>query len=151
MEFDRIDEIIDGYERDQSKLVQILLDVQVETRWLPPELLQHISERLNLPLAQLYHVASFYKTFHLEPRGRNVLAVCVGTACHVRGAQRILDKASEILEIPPDTTTADEEFSLDTVNCLGCCALGPVVVMNGETHGKIQVSQVEELLSNREE
>ncbi len=148
MEFDLIDEIIDGYKCDQSKLVQIFLDVQIKTRWLSPETLKHISDRLNLPLSQLYHVASFYKAFHLEPRGRNVLAVCVGTACHVRGAQRILDKASEIIGTPPDSTTADEKFSLDTVNCLGCCALGPVVVMNGETHGKVQVSQVEELLRN---
>ena len=148
MELGRIDEIIDGYEGDPSKLLQILIDIQIESRWLPAEILSHVSRRLNLPLTQIYHVATFYKTFHMTPRGRHVFAVCVGTACHVRGATRIVDKASEIIGIKPDQTTPDEKFSLDTVNCLGCCALGPVAVLNGETHGKLPVSKVDELLSS---
>ena len=148
MELGRIDEIIDGYEGDPSKLLQILIDIQIESRWLPPDILSHVSKRLNLPLTRIYHVATFYKTFHMTPRGRHVFAVCVGTACHVRGATRIVDKASEIIGIKPDQTTPDEKFSLDTVNCLGCCALGPVAVLNGETHGKLPVSKVDELLSS---
>ena len=148
MELGLIDEIIDGYEAEPSKLLQILIDIQIESRWLPAEILSHVSKRLNLPLTQIYHVATFYKTFHMTPRGRHVFAVCVGTACHVRGATRIVDKASEIIGIKPDQTTPDEKFSLDTVNCLGCCALGPVAVLNGETHGKLPVSKVDELLSS---
>ncbi|HEY32452.1 MAG TPA: NAD(P)H-dependent oxidoreductase subunit E [Dehalococcoidia bacterium] len=128
------DEIIDKYKGDKSSLIQVLLDIQHENRWLPRDALMRASQRLGIPLSQIYHVATFYKAFSLMPRGRHSVSVCLGTACQVRGAPRLLDKVTEKLEIEPGETSEDMRFSLETVNCLGCCALGPVMVVDGEYH-----------------
>lgn len=130
-----IDEIVGRYRGDRSALIQILLDIQREYHWLPKEALLRLSERLGVPLNQIYHIATFYKAFSLVPRGRHLVMVCMGTACHVRGSPRLLDKVRDMLKIKPDETSSDMRFTLTTVNCLGCCALGPVVVVNGEYHG----------------
>jgi len=133
-ELAQIDKIVDKYGGDKNALIQVLLDIQRENNWLPKEALMWVSQKLEVPLSQIYHIATFYKAFSLVPRGRHSIAVCMGTACHVRGAPRLLDRATETLKIEPGETTEDMKFSLDTVNCLGCCAIGPVVAIDDEYH-----------------
>lgn len=120
---------------DKSALIQMLLDIQRENRWLSREALVGVSEKLDLPLSQIYHVCTFYKAFSLVPQGRHSISVCVGTACHVRGAPRLLDNVTRTLGVKPGETTKDMQFTLNTVNCLGCCALGPVMVIDDEYYG----------------
>lgn len=148
MDNDRIDQIIDKYEGDPSSLIQILLDIQSENRWLPKRALVKVSERLNVPLNQIKHIVTFYKAFSLVPRGRHEIHVCVGTACHVRGAPRVLDTIQDRIGIKPGETDNDLKFSLETVNCVGCCALGPVMVIDGEYHGKMAPAKSEDVLKN---
>jgi NADH-quinone oxidoreductase subunit E len=126
----RIDAIIDSYGGKRSALIQILLDVQKENKWLPEKYLQHIADQLKAPLSQVYQVATFYKAFSLKKRGRHVVTVCMGTACHVRGAPSLLDRISQKLGVKAGATTGDDRFSLLTVNCMGCCALGPVMAID---------------------
>ena len=116
----------------REELVQILLDIQKDVRWLPSEVIRLVGERLGVPYSYVYRVATFYAHFSLHPRGRHNVCVCVGTACHVRGAPKLLDRVQNELGIKPGQTTRDEKFSLTTANCLGCCALGPVLVADGE-------------------
>ncbi len=146
-----VDEIVGKYgSHNKSALIQILLDIQREHRWLPREALISVSEKLGVPLPQIYHIATFYKAFSLVPKGRHEVVVCMGTACHVRGSRRILERAQQILDIAPGETTPDLKFSLEAVNCLGCCALGPVMVVDGKYHGKLPFSKVEEILQSYE-
>ena len=147
-EMERVDQIVDRYADEEGALIQILLDVQREYNWLPKEALMRVSERLGIPVSRTYRVASFYKAMSLNPIGRHLVSVCLGTACHVRGGPRILDKASQVLGIRDGETTADQNFTLQRVNCLGCCALGPVMVVDGEAYGKLGLSNVEEVLTN---
>lgn len=123
---------IDRHGASREELVQILLDVQNEIRWLPREVIELVARRLGIPVSYVYRVATFYAHFSLVPRGRHSVCVCVGTACHVRGAPKLLDRVEGELGIRPGGTTPDEKFSLTTANCLGCCALGPVMVADGE-------------------
>ena len=126
------DPIIDRYGAKRESLVQILLDVQKELRWLPRNVLKRVAGRLSVPLAEVYNVATFYKHFSLVPQGRHQMSVCVGTACHVRGANQLLNRVTTVVGVAPGETSGDEKFSLQTVNCVGCCALGPVMVVDGE-------------------
>ncbi|MHB8763725.1 MAG: NADH-quinone oxidoreductase subunit NuoE family protein [Deferrisomatales bacterium] len=142
----RVDQIIDGYGANKEKLVQILLDVQDEQRWLPKDVLHRVSQRLEVPLAYVYNVATFYKHFSLVPKGRHSLAVCVGTACHVRGAEKLVDRVTQAVGVKPGDTTRDEKFSVTTVNCLGCCALGPVMVADEEYLTNPTAKQLEDLV-----
>jgi len=148
VELDKVDEIIDGYVGEEGILIQLLLDIQSELNWIPKEVLERISERLKIPVSQIYRIASFYKAMSLTPRGRHIVNVCLGTACHVRGGQRIMDRAKELLGIKEGETTPDMKFTLERVNCLGCCALGPVVVVDGEYHGKVAPAKVEKTLKS---
>ena len=145
---DRVDQIVDKYVAGEGVLIQVLLDMQREYNWLPPDVLKQISQRIKIPLSQVYRVASFYKAFSLTPRGRHVVNVCMGTACHVRGSPRILERVEQVLKIKPGETTQDQRCTLETVNCLGCCALGPVMVIDGEYHGKLPLAGVEEILTS---
>jgi NADH-quinone oxidoreductase subunit E len=145
---EKLDEIIDRYAGEEGALIQLLLDVQAELRWIPREAIERISEKLSLPVSQIYRVASFYKVMSLKPRGEHVVQVCLGTACHVRGGPRIMDKAREVLKIGPGETTPDMKFTLERVNCLGCCALGPVIVVDGNYHGKMVPGRAEEVLKS---
>ncbi|MDY6908147.1 MAG: NADH-quinone oxidoreductase subunit NuoE [Chloroflexota bacterium] len=149
-EIDKVDEIVERYTGEEGVLIQVLLDVQREYNWLPKEAIARISERMGIPITQVYRVASFYKAMSLTPVGRHVVSVCLGTACHVRGAPKVLDKVEEVLGLGPGETSEDMKFTLDTVNCLGCCALGPVMVVDGEYYGKLPVSKVSEILDNYE-
>jgi NADH-quinone oxidoreductase subunit E len=134
-----------------ASLISVLEQVQARYRYLPREAMILVSERLGIPLSQVYSVATFYNAFSLEPRGRHELCVCVGTACHVRGARRVLTRLEEHLGIKPGETTSDWNYSLDTVHCLGACALGPIVVVDGEYFGHMHVKKVDQLLARIEQ
>jgi NADH-quinone oxidoreductase subunit E len=136
---------------DSNALMAILEEVQDCHRYLPRDVLILISERLGIPLSQVYSVTTFYNAFSLERRGRHEICVCVGTACHVRGAQRVLTRLEENLGITPGETTSDWNYSLDTVYCLGACALGPIVVVDGEYLGQMDVRKVDESLARIEQ
>ena len=150
MDIGRIDQIIDKHGCKDSSLIQILINIQSENHWLPKEVLERVSERLAVPMNQIQHITTFYKSFSLVPKGRHEVHVCMGTACHVRGAQRVLDTVEELTGIKPGETDVDLKFSLETVNCIGCCALGPVMVVDGEYHGNLAASQLEDVLKTYE-
>jgi NADH-quinone oxidoreductase subunit E len=141
------DRIIDEYKGDKSALIQILLGIQREKRWLPRDVLISVCEKLGVPISQAYRIATFYKAFSLSPQGRHQVAVCMGTACHVRGAPRLLDRVIEAINIDPGETSSDQRFSLETVNCLGCCALGPVMVVDGDYHSNPARKELEAIVS----
>jgi len=150
MDNGRIDQIIDKHESAASSLIQVLLEIQSENHWLPREALTRVSERLDVPLTRVQHIATFYKAFSLVPKGRHAVHICTGTACHVRGAQRVLDAVQETAGIKPGETDLEMRFSLETVNCLGCCALGPVMEINGKTYGKISPAETAAVLQKYE-
>lgn len=150
MEIDKIDRIIDKHQGEASSLIQILLDIQSENLWLPKEALERVCEKLKVPFTRVQHIATFYKAFSVVPKGRHKVHICMGTACHVRGATRILDTVQDLTGIKPGETDLDLKFSLETVNCLGCCALGPVMEVDGKTHGKMAPSKTADVLKNYE-
>ncbi|OGO04196.1 MAG: hydrogenase [Chloroflexi bacterium RBG_13_54_8] len=146
-----IEAIVDRYERDQGMLVSILQDIQTEYRYLPREVLEETSRIMGVPLSQVYSVATFFRAFSLTPRGRHLIKVCTGTACHVRGAVRVLEKVELDLGIKREETTSDLRFTLETVNCVGCCALGPMVIMDdNKYHGQLTSDKVSPLLAQYE-
>jgi NADH-quinone oxidoreductase subunit E len=136
---------------DGASLISVLEEIQAQYSYLPQEAMILVSERMGVPLSQVYSVATFYNAFSLERRGRHGICVCVGTACHVRGARRVLTRLEESLGIKPGETTSDWNYSLDTVHCLGACALGPIVVVDGEYSGQMHVRKVDELLARIEQ
>lgn len=146
-ELSKTDEILTRYQGDGSALIQALLELQRENRWLSEDTLKWVSRKLGVPLTQIYHVATFYKAFSLVPRGRHSVSVCLGTACQVRGAPRLLDKVMDTLGIRAGETSRDMQFSLDTVNCLGCCALGPVMVVDGEYHSNPSTEELKKIIA----
>jgi len=146
-ELAKADQAVDKHGGDKNALIQILLDIQRENNWLPKDILTRLSQKLDIPLTQIYHIATFYKAFSLVPKGRHAVLVCMGTACHVRGAPRLLDRITEFLNIRPGETSNDMRFSLNTVNCLGCCALGPVMVVDGEYHSNPPTKEMEKILA----
>ncbi len=143
---DKVDKIVDKYKRKKSALIGILQDIQSEYNYLPKEALLHLKKSLDVSLIQIYGIATFYKSFSLKPRGKHLINVCLGTACHVRGAVRILEKIERSLTIKSGRTTKDFMFTLETVNCLGACALGPLMVVNGEYFGKMTSAKVDKIL-----
>jgi NADH-quinone oxidoreductase subunit E len=145
-----VDEIVAKYQGDKSALIQVLIEVQRQKHWLSKETLKQVSQRLGVALSQIYHIATFYKAFSLTPRGRHSVTVCLGTACQVRGAPRLMDNISQTLKINAGETSPDEQFSLDTARCLGCCAIGPVMVVDGEYYGKPSRKEVEQVISAKE-
>ncbi|HEX7401795.1 MAG TPA: NADH-quinone oxidoreductase subunit NuoE [candidate division Zixibacteria bacterium] len=138
--------IVDKYQGAGGALIAILQDVQVEYNYLPAEALKSVAERLNIPLISVYGIATFYKAFSLTPRGKHLITVCMGTACHVRGTKRILGEVQKRLGVKRGETTEDKQFTLETVNCLGCCAIGPVMVVDGEYFGQTTTAKVEPIL-----
>ena len=148
MDDDRIDEIINKHQGDAGSLIQVLLEIQSENRWLPKEVLEKVSKKLKVPLNRIQHIATFYKAFSLLPKGRHEIHICMGTACHIRGAPRVLDTVQNLVGIKPGETDLDFKFSLETLNCLGCCALGPVTVIDGEYHGQMTPAKAEDVLKN---
>jgi NADH-quinone oxidoreductase subunit E len=146
----KIDNILDKYPSDPSSLIQVLLEIQNELRWLPKHALAKVSKKLNVPLNRIQHITTFYKAFSLVPKGRHQIHVCTGTACHVRGARRVLEVVEGVTGLKPGLTDQDYKFSLETVNCVGCCALGPVMVIDGEYHGKMAPAKSEDVLKSYE-
>jgi len=146
--FGRIDKILEKHQHNRSNLIQILIDFQAEYNWLPKHVLIYAGEKINVPLTQVYNIASFYKFFTLEPRGKYQVVVCDGTACHVRGSINLLQRIVNILKINPGDTTQDYKFTLDTVNCLGCCALGPVMFFNKKYHSDPSTKELEKLFNS---
>jgi NADH-quinone oxidoreductase subunit E len=150
MELARVDEIVAKHHREPSALIQILLEIQAENRWLPKEALERVAEKLGVSLARIRHIATFYKAFSMVPKGRHQVHLCVGTACHVRGASRVLETMEEFTGIGPGETDLKLHFSLETVNCLGCCALGPVMDVNGKIHGRLSSAGATKVLKGYE-
>ena len=150
MDTEKIELIINKHQSQASSLIQILLDIQNELHWLPSEVLELVSEKLQVPMSRIQHTTTFYKTFSLVPKGRHEINVCMGTACHVRGAPRVLEVIENLTGIQPGETDPELKFSLDTVNCLGCCALGPVMEIDEQHLGKLLPDMAAELLKNYE-
>ncbi|MEW6439978.1 MAG: NAD(P)H-dependent oxidoreductase subunit E [bacterium] len=145
-----VNRILKRYHYDPTDIIAILQDVQQTYRYLPQEVMAHLSERLNIPLTRIYHLSTFFRAFSLEPRGRHHVQVCLGTACHVRGAPRILDAVERKLKISAGQTAPDLSCSLETVNCVGACALGPLVVVDGKSVGKMTGPKAERLMAGLE-
>ena len=130
-------EVLQKHQHDKALLVDILQDIQAEVGYLPKEVLQEASAGLGIPLSRVYSVATFFKAFSLVPRGRHLINVCMGTACHVRGAVKVLEKIEQELKIKRGETTRDLKYTLETVNCVGACALGPMVIIGEDYHGEM--------------
>ena len=145
---DKVESILERHQRDKGMLVAILQDIQAEYNYLPREALEETSKGLCVPLSQVYSVATFFKALSLEPRGRHLINVCLGTACHVRGAVKVLEAMERELAIGSGETTKDLRFTLETVNCVGACALGPVVIVDGEYHGQMKADKVKDVLAD---
>ena len=147
MDTSKLDEIITANGNTRTGAIPILQEIQANFNYLPEEILRYVSKKLDMPLIDLYGIASFYHSFSLKPRGKHLVQVCLGTACHVRGAHRVLDEMKRKLHIEPDDTTEDKQFTLKTVNCLGACALGPIVVVDDDYHGNTRVQKVNSILA----
>jgi NADH-quinone oxidoreductase subunit E len=137
-----IDRILEKHEYKKSALIPILQDIQAKNRWLPCKTLKYVSEKLDVPLIDVYSLATFYKSFSLKPCGKHVITACCGTACHVRGGPKVLQEIQNQLHIGVDETTPDQKFTLETVRCLGACALGPLVVIDGKYHGQMNPKKI---------
>lgn len=146
-----VDEIIHKYEYKKSALIQILLDVQVKLNWLPRHTLKWVSIRLNIPLANIYRIANFYEAMSLEPRGAHTVQVCQGTACHVRGSSELMERVSSLLGIQPGETDSEQLFTLQSVRCLGCCALAPVIKIDDQYYNNPRVTKLEKIFDSYRE
>ena len=141
-----VKEIASGYGKDRSALIAVLQDVHAEYNYLPEGSLDVIAREMGVPLSSVYGVATFFRGFSFKPRGRHLATICMGTACHVRGASELLAEAEEKLGVSAGETTRDRRFTLETVNCLGCCAVGPLMVVDGEYHGEMTPKRVEAVI-----
>ena len=146
-DYEKVKAIVDRYGGKHDSVIAILQDVQSEYHYLPEHTLRAVAGQLRLPLIQICGVATFFKAFSLKPRGEHTVTVCLGTACHVRGAPAVLDEVKRQLGIEPGNTTADMRFTLETVNCLGACALGPILVVDGKYHGQMSLGKVKKVLN----
>jgi NADH:ubiquinone oxidoreductase subunit E len=148
MELDNI--IEEEFSKDQENLIMIIQAIQRRYNYVPKPTLTYLATKIGVPLSQVYGVATFYSTFSLEPRGRNIVSICLGTACHVRGGERVRNRIEGSLSICDGETTEDQRFTLETVRCIGCCSLGPVIKINEDMHGHISSDQVEKILNQYE-
>ena len=140
--------ILKGRSSQPHQLIEVRQDVQEFGGYIPEAAMRYISKNLGVPLMEVYRVASFYKAFSLKPQGRHSVAVCMGTACHVRGSPRLLEKVTETLKINPGETSNDRRISLATVNCLGCCAMGPVVTVDNQYHSNPTIDNLDKLFTS---
>ena len=141
-----LDQIVEGRRSQPNQLIEVLQDVQKNYGYISKEAIQTVSQDLGVPLIEVYRVASFYKAFRLKPSGKNVLTMCMGTACHVRGARLLLDQATGQLGVKSGEVTSDGLFSVEHVNCLGACALGPIVTENGSYHHHMTPGKLRKLI-----
>ena len=144
----KIDQIIDKYEGEASSLIQALLEIQKETHWLSKEILEKVSRKLDVPLSKVLHIATFYKAFNVIPEGRHEVHICNGTSCHVHGSSRVLGTVQDLIGIRPGETDPDLKFSLKAVTCMGRCASGPLMVVDGKQHGNMDPAKAEDVLKN---
>ncbi|OGP53503.1 MAG: hydrogenase [Deltaproteobacteria bacterium RBG_13_52_11] len=142
----QLEKILKKHDHQKASLLAILQDIQALENYLPRKILEEVSQQLQVPLAQIYYLATFYRAFSLTPRGRHLVTVCTGTACHVKGAASILNTMERELAVKPGETTSDKKYTLETVNCLGSCALAPLVVVDGHYHGRMLGTKVLSLL-----
>lgn len=145
---EKVDQIIECYDGDKASLVMILQDVQQEYRYLPVPALERVAGKLDIPLTQVYNVATFYGSFSLTERGEHLIRVCDGTACHLRGANNIQDELKRQLGIEEGDTSADNKFTIETVACLGACALSPVITIDSEYHGSMTPEKIKKTLDS---
>ncbi len=151
IDYMEVDQIIEKeFNEDKENLIMILQAIQRRFNYLPKAAISYVSQKLAIPLSKIYEVATFYSTFSLEPRGRNIISVCTGTACHVRGAERVKEQIEASLDIKDGGTTADQRFTLESVRCIGCCSLGPVVKINEDMHGRIATDEINTVLNQYE-
>lgn len=148
---ENVDQIIQKWNSDPDFVIEMMQDIQDEFRYIPREALEEVTLKTKVPLARLYHIATFYKSFSLTPRGKYEIQVCIGTACHVKGAPLILDSFTRELAIQIDETTSDGLFSLEGVRCLGCCSLAPVITIGDNLYGDVKVADVPKLLAQYKE
>jgi len=146
MESSQIDRIIKQYGGRESALLSILQDIQTKEKYLPKDVLEQVSQKMHIPLTNIFRIATFYNALSIKPRGRHKVDVCLGTACHVRGGNKIIDKLKRDLGVAVGETTKDKRFTLESVRCVGCCSLGPVVVVDGNVFGRVAQEKVPALL-----
>jgi NADH-quinone oxidoreductase subunit E len=142
VDLSRADEILERYPRSEPSLIQVLQDVHRAYRYLPCDVLVKVAEALDVPLAKVFSVATFYKAFSLQPQGETVIRVCMGTACHIRGAGHLVEELERQLGIGPDQTTDDLKFTIKTVNCVGACAMAPVMIVGETYHGSAKAARM---------
>jgi NADH:ubiquinone oxidoreductase subunit E len=146
-----LDKIIDeDFGNDKENLIMILQAIQKRYNYIPQPTLTYLAEKINVPYSRLYGIVTFYSTFSLKPRGRNIISICLGTACHVRGGERVKERLVEELKINDGETTEDKRFTLESVRCIGCCSLGPVVKINENMHGRIASDEIKNILDQYE-
>jgi len=151
IDFVELDKIIeDQFNGDKENLIMILQAIQRRYNYVPKQTLAYLSEKIDVPYSQIYGVGTFYSTFSLKPRGKNIISICLGTACHVRGGERVRERIEETLNIRDGETTDDMRFTLESVRCIGCCSLGPVVKINEDIHGRIASEAVPKTLEKYE-
>lgn len=148
LELDKI--IEEEFGNDKENLIMILQAIQKRFNYLPQPTLKYLAEKINIPYSQIYGVGTFYATFSLEPKGRNIISICLGTACHVRGGERVRERITGTLNLNGKATTDDMRFTLEGVRCIGCCSLGPVMKVNEDVHGRIGADEVEKILEKYE-
>jgi NADH:ubiquinone oxidoreductase subunit E len=145
MELDRM--VGEEYGNNKENLIMILQAIQRRYNYLPKPALTYLATKLDIPFSKIYGVATFYSTFSLEPRGRHIISVCLGTACHVRGAERIRERIHEALCVADGQTTPDMRFTLESVRCIGCCSLGPVFKVDEDMHARVATDKVVQILA----
>lgn len=151
MNKEKLENIVDRSGTDQKELIHILHRVQGEFGYVPPDAVTAISKHLGISESEIFGVLTFYNAFSLTPKGKNVVTVCMGTACHVRGGPQIVEEFERKLDIKVGETTSDDKFTLETVNCIGCCAIGPVVVVNEKYYSHITLKKIEPILKEYKE
>jgi len=150
IDYRELDRIIEEFNNDKENLIMMLQAIQRCYNYVPRPALEYLSLKIEIPTSRIYGVATFYSTFSLKPRGRNIVSICLGTACHVRGGERVHERLEELLSIGDGETTEDKRFTLESVRCIGCCSLGPVVKINEDIYGRISSDQVEKIMGHYE-
>ncbi len=146
MENSEIDRIIKRYGGKRSSILAILQDIQAKDKYLPKEILEQVSQKMQIPMTDIFRLATFYNALSIKPRGRHTIDVCLGTACHVRGGNKLVDKLKRDLKVEVGETTKDRRFTLESVRCVGCCSLGPVAVVDGNVYGRLTQEKLPSLL-----
>lgn len=146
MESSEVKTIIDQYKGKESAILAILQDIQSKEKYLPKEILEQVAQKMQIPMTHIFRLATFYNALSIKPRGKHKIDVCLGTACHVRGGNKIIDKLERDLSISVGETTKDKRFTLESVRCVGCCSLGPVAVIDGNVYGRLTQDKIPSLL-----